>query len=100
MPTTATMSDEAREFFARNPDPALRALVDQGVEEYGRFMGGSVWIDALENPETGREEVIAMVEADASAGSMMARHHEFMNGWRARHPREEWNMVHFSVDYV
>ena len=91
METTITVTDEAREFFARNPDPALRDLVDQGVGEYFEFVGGlPVTVDALENPDTGREDVIVLVEVEAEKGSMRARHHELMNGWRDRRSRKEW----------
>ena len=98
---TITVTDEARAFFERNPYPALRALVDAAVGEYGRFMGGlPVIVDALEDPETGGEEVCVFVEVDSAKGSMMGRHHEFMCGWRPRRTLDELRSVRFSYRYL
>ena len=100
MTPTITVTDEAQAFFAREPDPALRKLVDQGVSEYGEFWGKlPVVVDALEDPETGREDVCIALEVDATKGSMMERYHVFMNGWRSRHSREEQRAVRFSIRY-
>ena len=99
---TITITDEAREYFERNPDPALRDLVDRATREYADwFKEERLLLDTDEDPDTGRVQVLVVAEVPAeSAESAMERLTEYMRRWLPAHTREEHRKVGFSVRYV
>lgn len=101
MTPTITITEEAQAFFARNPEPELRKLVDLGIKEYGEFMGGlPVLVDSFDDEESGFSRVSISVEAPAANGSLMGRLMEFGRTWRPRRSRDENRRISFSIRYV
>ena len=100
MVPTITITKEAQAFFARNPDPNLRELVDTSAREYSDFMGGLPFeIDAFSDEDSTFVQVYVTVIA-AAGESMMPRLVEFSKGWTPRHSHEERRRISFSVHYV
>ena len=100
MTPTITITEEARAFFDRNPDPALRDLVDRSAREYSKFMGGlPLDVHAYADEDSAYVQVSIAVVAPA-APSLRNRLVEFGKEWISRHSREDRRRIGFSIHYV